>query len=145
MSRLPRGDKGNALVEFTYLGVLLMVPLVYLLITVFQVQSAAFGVTEAARQAARAYARADSVAQAQARAALAAQTALADQGIDAAAPPVITCAGGACLDPGSTVRVSVRYAVPLPLIGAFLPAGRGVVPVTATSVQVVDRFRQSRP
>ena len=36
----PRGDDGNALLEFTYLAVLLMVPLVYVLLTVFQVQRA---------------------------------------------------------------------------------------------------------
>lgn len=54
-----RCDDGNALVELTYLAVLVMVPLVYVLLSVFQVQRAAFGVTEATRQAARAFARAD--------------------------------------------------------------------------------------
>ena len=53
--RRPTGDAGNALVEFTYLAVLLMIPLVYVLLSAFQVQRAAFGVTEAARQAGRAY------------------------------------------------------------------------------------------
>ena len=62
-ARRPTGDAGNALVEFTYLAVLLMVPLVYVLLAGFQVQRAAFGVTEAARQAGRAYARADSGAE----------------------------------------------------------------------------------
>ena len=32
--RRPSGDDGNALVEFTYLAVLMMVPLVYVLVTV---------------------------------------------------------------------------------------------------------------
>ena len=37
-----RDDQGNALVEFVYLAVLLMIPLVYVLLSVFQVQRAAF-------------------------------------------------------------------------------------------------------
>jgi hypothetical protein len=47
----PTGDAGNALIEFTYLAVLLMIPLVYVLLSAFQVQRAAFGVTEAPRPA----------------------------------------------------------------------------------------------
>jgi hypothetical protein len=42
---LPGGDGGNAMLEFVYLSILLMVPLIYVLTTVFQVQRAAFGVT----------------------------------------------------------------------------------------------------
>ena len=98
-ARRPTGDGGNALVEFTYLAVLLMVPLVYVLLAGFQVQRAAFGATEAARQAGRAYARADSTAQGQARADAAARLAMTDQGITDSSPPVITCLGGACLGP----------------------------------------------
>jgi Flp pilus assembly protein TadG len=79
--RRPQDDGGNALVEFTYLGVLLIVPLIYLLVTVFSVQSAAFGVTEAARQAGRAYVQADTAEQAAARAAAAAELAMGDQGL----------------------------------------------------------------
>lgn len=138
-----RGEDGNALVEFTYLAVLLMVPLVYLLLTVFQVQRAAFGVTEAARQAGRAYARADSPDQGQARADEAARLALADQGIEDAGGPVVDCPDpGPCLSPGSTVVVTVRYRVRLSLLGGlFSRTTAPAVPVTAVHVQVVDRFR----
>ena len=93
-ARRPTGDDGNALVEFTYLAVLLMVPLVYVLLAGFQVQRAAFGVTEAARQAGRAYARADSAATGQARADAASMLAMKDQGITNSSPPMITCLGG---------------------------------------------------
>ena len=81
MSRRPSGDDGNALVEFSYLAVLLMVPLVYVLLTVFQVQRASFGVTEAARQAGRAYATAADEVQGRARARAAARLAMQDQGL----------------------------------------------------------------
>jgi len=73
--RRPAGDDGNAMLEFTYLAVLLMVPLIYILTTTFQVQRAAFGVTEAARQAGRAYATADDDTSGRARADAAARRA----------------------------------------------------------------------
>ena len=135
------GDEGNALVEFTYLAVLLMVPLVYVLLTVFQVQRAAFGVTEAVRQAGRAYARADSVEQAEDRAAAAARMALGDQGLRNGPSPLERCLGGPCLSPGSRVRVSLTYRVRLPLISRVLGGGGGTIPVTATHVEYVDRYR----
>ncbi|MGZ6804497.1 MAG: hypothetical protein ACXVGH_11500 [Mycobacteriales bacterium] len=135
-------DDGNALVEFTYLSVLLMVPLVYVLLSVFLLQRAAFGTTEAARQAGRAFARADSVDQAQARGTLAAGLALHDQGIDGAPPPTFVCLGGECLQPGSRVRVTVTYRVRLPLLGAVFGRGTGgTIPVSATHVEYVDLYR----
>ena len=140
MSRL-RGDDGSALVEFTYLAVLLMVPLVYVLTTVFQVQRAAFGVTEAARQAGRAYTTADTDAQGRARAEAAARLALQDQGIDLAEPLQLEPSDGVA--PGSTVRVRVTHRVELPLVGGlFGDVVPPNVPVRADHVAVVDRFKQ---
>lgn len=138
--RRPGGDGGNAVVEFTGLAVLLMVPLVYLLLGVFEVQRAAFGVTEAARQAGRAYATADDVASGQARAAAAAALAMRDQGL--------TCGGclssvTGSLEPGARVTVTVRHVVHLPLVGALLGGDRAGVPVDAVHVEHVDRFKEA--
>jgi len=136
------GDSGNALVEFSYLAVLLMVPLVYVLLTVFQVQRAAFGVTEAARQAGRAYATAADEAQGRARARIAADLALQDQGL-ALCPTCLTPPSGE-LVPGGTVRVRVEHRVVLPLLGGlFRGAVPPSIPVRATHVEVVDRFREA--
>lgn len=136
-------DEGNAMVEFVYLAVLLMVPLVYVLILVFQVQQAAFGTTEAARQAGRSYARADSVQQAEQRSRAAAALALRDQGIRSGADTHITCIGG-CLVPGSRVTVTVTYFVKLPLLGSiFGDRQRGTIKVQATHTEYVDRFRST--
>lgn len=137
----PGSDAGNALVEFTYLAVLLMVPLVYLLLSVFAVQSAAFGVTEAARQAGRAFVTADSAAEGTARATAAAQLALQDQGVQAPVAPTITCtasAGGRC----EQVRVEVSHLVRLPVLGDLLPEDRGGYRVTGVHVTGFDRFRE---
>ena len=52
---------GNAIVEFVYLAVLMMVPLVYILITVFRVQAASYAVSSAAREAGRVYATSETL------------------------------------------------------------------------------------
>ena len=54
----PRRDdpeRGSAVVEFTFLSLLLMVPVVYFIITVGQLQGGSFAVVGAADQAARVY------------------------------------------------------------------------------------------
>src|SRR3954449_5347761 len=52
------GEDGSAAIEFVGLSVVLLLPVVYVLLTVFQLQRAAFGVSQAAREAGRAYATA---------------------------------------------------------------------------------------
>lgn len=137
-----RDDEGTAMVEFTYLAVLLMIPLVYVLITVFEVQRAAFGTTEAARQAGRAYTRSASIADAERRAEAAASMALRDQGVQGGETR-LACVGG-CLEPGSHVSVTVTAFVKLPLLGRVFGSGpRGSVRVVATHDEYVDRFRSS--
>ena len=142
MSRLRRSDDGNALVEFTYLAVLLMVPLVYVLITVFQVQRAAFGVTEAARQAGRAYVTADTGAQGAVRAQAAADLAMRDQ-IPGFGRARVDLSAPQGLQPGGTVTVRVRHDVTLPVLGGLFGRVEPTIPVRATHVEVVDRFREA--
>ena len=139
--RRPAGDDGNAVVEFSTLAVLLMVPLVYILLSVFEVQRASFGVTEAARQAGRAYATADDPAQGRARAAAAAALAMRDQGLECR-----RCLTGltGSLQADAQVTTTVEHFVRLPLLGSVLGGGRGGIPVDATHVEVVDRFRSAR-
>ena len=50
-----RGELGTAIIEVTWLGLLLMIPLVYVIVTLVTVQRSAFGATEAARAAGRAF------------------------------------------------------------------------------------------
>jgi hypothetical protein len=49
----PRGEDGTALVEVTWLALLLLLPLVYLLVAVFDVQRASYGVSAASAAATR--------------------------------------------------------------------------------------------
>ncbi len=100
-----RQERGTALVEFTWLGILLLVPLIYIVVSVFEVQRASYGVSTASRSAARAFSLAPTAAEGEARARAAVRTALQDQGLDGHHFDLqITCAP-ACLQPGSTVTV----------------------------------------
>jgi Flp pilus assembly protein TadG len=136
------GDDGNAMLEFVYLSVLLMVPLLYLLTTVFQVQRAAFGVTEAARQAGRAYATADTADQGAVLAQAAAQLALRDQGLSLIEPLEVSAPNGVA--PGAQVVVVVKHRVALPLVGGlFAGTVPPNIPVEASHLAVVDAFKTS--
>ena len=139
-------EDGNAMIEFVYLSLLLMIPLFYALLAVFQVQGAAFAVTEASRQAGRAFVRADSPEQGYARAAKVVQLALDDQGVAGSAAPTFSCDPSPCdLRGGQRVEVRVSYAVSLPFVGSFFGKGRAGIPVTGRHVEYVDRFKQSSP
>nr|WP_231713068.1 hypothetical protein [Arthrobacter sp. zg-Y769] len=119
------------------MGLLLLVPVVYLVITVGQVQAASFAVVGAADAAAKVYAAAPDTGSAEQRAAEAAELALSDFGLQSDGLLMDISCSEACLAPGSTVTVSVRFEVPLP--GLPWTAGTPVV-VDAESAQVVERF-----
>ena len=100
------------------------------------------GDSEAARQAGRAYATADTAAEGALRARAAAELALRDQGLALSEPLQLSAPDGVA--PGAEVRVVVRHRVALPLVGGLFG---GVVPpnipVEASHVAVVDRFKGS--
>lgn len=139
-----RRDGGSAVVEFVTVGVLMLVPVVYLVVAVAGVQAAAFATESGAREAARVIVSSEDETESGARALAAVGWALRDQGIDTdpADAVRVTCAADPCLTPGADVSVTVSVQVPLPAV----PAGvsRVVplsVPVSATHTQVVDEFR----
>ncbi|NUR09441.1 MAG: hypothetical protein HOQ45_20855, partial [Nocardioidaceae bacterium] len=72
-----RDQRGTALVEVTWLAVLLLVPLLYVVLAVFEVQRAAYAVSAATRAAGRAYTLAPDQASAGLRARAAADVAMA--------------------------------------------------------------------
>ena len=142
-----RRDDGNAVVEFVFVAVLVMVPLVYLVVAVAVVQRSNLAVTQAAREAGRAIATADTVAQGDARAQVAVRLALTDQGLPDDAEVTIVASGGSCdgpevaptLVPGSDFAVCVARQVSLPGVPSVLE-GRGVRTVGRFVVHV-DDFR----
>lgn len=139
----PTGDEaGNAIVEFVFLAVLLMVPLVYVLLTVFRVQGASYAVSGAAREAGRVFVASSVATDAEDRARTAAAIALADTGIELDdARLLVECSADPCLTPGARVEVALSYDVGLPLVPRVLGRAPASVQVSSSHLQVVDRFR----
>ena len=137
-----RGDDGNAQVEFLVVAVVFVIPLVYLVVFLSQVQAAAFAAEGAARDAVRAYATAPDRAAAAARADASVQVALADHGLPPRAASVEVACTDTCAGPGEEIVVRVVVRVPLPGV-ASIGLGRMTVPVEATHRGVVDPLRAS--
>jgi hypothetical protein len=138
-------ERGTALVELTWLGILLLVPLVYILLSVFEVQRGAFAVSAAARGAGRAFALAESEERGRADAEAVARLAFADQGLpDAPIDLVVRCAPvpGNCHIGGSTIRVTIRSRVDLPLLPAVLGGGTPSFRLDATHVVPFGQFQE---
>jgi hypothetical protein len=143
-----RRQRGSALVEVTWLTILLLVPLVYLVLSVFEVQRAAFAVTAASRAAGRAFVLAPDEAAGQARALHAAGVALRDQGLSLREGDLgVTCEPDprACLRPGSVVVVGLGLDVALPLVPDFLGGGTPSIRVSSTHRAPYGSFREARP
>src|SRR5690606_33773581 len=118
--RMHRGDEtGSASLEFITAGMLLLLPMVYLVLVMSAVQAGALAVEGAARQAARVFVQGENVNTATAQAQRAIEFALAGYGLDAADASVsVSCAPepSRCLTRMGTVTVEVGVAVDLPLV-----------------------------
>lgn len=145
-SRLSTDDSGSASLEFITAGLLLLLPMVYLVLTLAAVQAGAFAVEGAARQAARVYVQGQSQAEADAAAGRAIEFALADYGLDASAVSVdVTCTETPCLTRQGYVTVSVATTVALPLVPPALNLDMPLsIPVSSTATQQVSRFWGAR-
>jgi hypothetical protein len=142
-----RPERGTALVEVTWLSLLLLVPLLYIVLAVFEVQRAAFGVSGAARAAGRAYVLAPTEADAPGRAHAAAALALGDQRLDGTGRVELSCRPDPqdCLAPGSVVTAEVSYLVALPLAPPALGEHAPALRVAAVHAVPYGSFRENRP
>ncbi len=137
-------ERGSASLEFIVVGLVLLVPIVYLIVALGALQSAALGVEAGARHVARAIATAAGPGEAQERADDILATVNREYRLDPAGTAVaISCrpATVTCPAAGSTVVVRIDTRVALP----FMPAIWGLdrvtaMPVEAMSAQKVSRF-----
>jgi Flp pilus assembly protein TadG len=143
-----RDDSGTAIVEFVWLAVLLLIPLVYVVLGVFEVQRAAYAASTAARSAGRAFVTAPSEAAARPRAQSAARLAFEDQGLAGAPLGLdVTCSPSPtnCLAPGSVVSIEVRSSVALPLFPVILGRHTPRIAVSAVHTSPYGTYRNDRP
>ncbi|MFC7492990.1 MULTISPECIES: hypothetical protein [unclassified Nocardioides] len=140
-----RDERGSALVELSWLGILLLVPMLWIVVSVFEVQRGAFAVSGAARAAGRAYALAPDHAVGVARAEAAARQALEDQGIGGAPLAVqITCTPypDDCHSGTSVITVVVESSVALPLIPDILGGGAPSFALDSTHSVPIGQFQE---
>ena len=140
-----RTERGSALVELTWLGLLLLVPLLWIVLSVFEVQRGAFAVSGAARAAGRAYALAPTDEVGQSRAQAAARQVLVDQGVGEQPLGLrVTCTpAGDCHAPGAVITVDVRSRVNVPVLPDVLGGGAPSFALNASHTVPVGQFRDT--
>lgn len=142
-SKRHRADDGSASLEFLTAGLILLVPVVYLIVSLGIVQSHTFAAQAAARHVARAVATATDVAQADTRAEAITRAIAAEYGMAADDLALaVECSGsGPCPGAGEIVRVTARTDAVLPLVPPVLGLDRlARVPIEATAVQRMPRL-----
>jgi Flp pilus assembly protein TadG len=138
-------DTGSAVIEFVFIAVVVMVPLVYLIVAVAAVQRSQLAVTQAAREVGRAFVTSPTADAALPRAAAAARLALADQGLPDDAAVRFVAAGADCdaqpitpqLVAGASFTVCVTRHARLPAVPSVV-AGRGITTAAEYLVHVDD-------
>ena len=142
-----RTERGSALVELVWLGLLLLVPMLWIVLSVFEVQRGAFAVSAAARAAGRAYALAPTDADGQQRAQAVARIALDDQGLTGSAFDVrVTCRPYPhdCHTGTSVITVLVSSRVDLPLMPSVLGGDAPSFALDASHTVPIGQFQETR-
>jgi hypothetical protein len=142
----PDNEAGTAALEFITVGLILLVPLVYLVLALAALQAGTLAVEGAARQAARVFVQAPSPEEAAARAARAIEFGLTDYGLDPSlASTSVRCSAAVCPARNATVTVTVRAEIPLPLVPDVLDLSSAAsVPIESSATQRVSRFWTGR-
>ncbi len=131
-------QSGSSIIEFIFLVVLLLVPLVYLVVGAAHVQAASYASVGAADHAAKVFVTATTEGQGRARAADAVQRAAANMDIGSGRTHFTYSCRGTCLSAGSTVTIHVSIETVLPLLPEGWSWSTGSVGSDAT--QRVDRY-----
>ena len=137
-------ETGSASLEFITVGLILLVPLVYLVLAVSSIQAGSLAAEGAARQMARVYVQATTPEEGLAGLDRALAVGFDDYGLASAeSAATIACddTANGCPSRGNSVTVTVRVRIALPLVPDVL-ALRDVVsiPLEAQATQQVSRF-----
>ena len=134
-------ESGRASLEFLVFGVGVMIPVMFLGMSLWSIQEAQLAANSAATQAARVFVQATDLFEASRRAERAALVALTNHGFSSYSGFQRKCAPASCLSPGSVVTMWVAVDAPL-FTSDFLPGvlGAETVMVSAESARVVSRY-----
>ncbi|WP_194422020.1 TadE family protein [Microbacterium abyssi] len=143
-SRWATNDDGSAALEFITIGVILLVPLAYLVITLGAVQQTLLGAEAAARHTARVIGQAEDSAAAGASGDAVLASVIDEYGMSAENVDVsVTCtpATDECPTAGATVIVTVSTQVSLPFVPEIFGLDRATqIPLQAAAAQKVSRL-----
>lgn len=140
-----RDQRGSGLVEMVWLSIILLLPLLWIVLSVFEVQRGSFGVSGAARAAARAYALAPDDVAGKRRAEAVARQALTDQGLDDVPLRVsVTCTPypHSCHSGTSVITVRIESAVTLPLLPDVLGTGAPTFQLSADHSVPIGQYQE---
>ncbi|WP_136089604.1 TadE/TadG family type IV pilus assembly protein [Auritidibacter ignavus] len=136
-----RADEGSATVEFTVLAAVLLVPVIYFLVLIAQIQSAGYATVAAADQGVRMLAQAPDDEQGEQRARASIERTVEDYGID---PDQITvsihCSPDSCTAPGSLAQIEISTSVGLPLVPSILGNPTSVATLNSVADYQVGEF-----
>lgn len=133
-------ETGHALVEALLLGLLLLVPIIWMLSVFAELHAAALATTSAAREAGFEAARASDPLTAERAASASIEAAISDHGLDPRLASV-SWENAEGWTRGGDIEVAVTYQVAAfqaPLLGAITEPS---IPVTARHVTTIDRYR----
>jgi len=137
-------QRGSASLEFITVGMVMLIPLVYLVLTISAIQAGALAAEGAARQAARVFVQATTLNNAEDAAARAVEFALDNHRVDSSVANIsITCAPNPhdCLARRSFVTVQVSIVVNLPLTPPVVSGTFPLqVPLDASATQQRSQF-----
>jgi hypothetical protein len=137
-------DRGSASIEFIVVGVAIILPLIYIAITVLTLNAAQFAANQAAREGVRAFVTSMSNSLGNHRASIAANQAFADYGLTESQPHLsITCDHLSCLTPGGKVSVEITTQVPLPFIPRWGSQNPVTMPISSQATLLVDQYREA--
>ncbi|MFT4158018.1 MAG: TadE family protein [Microbacterium sp.] len=143
-NRWETDDEGSAALEFITVGLILLVPLIYLIVALGVIQEQMLGVEAAARHTARVISLAADAETAAARGDQVILGIVEEYGLNPDTVAVdLSCApaGVQCPEAGATVTVTVTTRVTLPLMPPVLGLDRHTaIPLEASAVQKMSRM-----
>ena len=133
-------DECNAILEFVVLSAALLIPSLYLVLTLGNVQAAVFAADTISRDVARIHATETDPQRAAERSARHTEMVLEDHGLPPRDVVTLSYSEDPCATPGGTVSAQVRIGVPVPGLGPVL-GETGPVVVGASHAVPVDLYR----
>lgn len=142
-----REDEGSAALEFILVGLLLLVPLVYLIVALGLIQGQSLGAEAGARHIARSLSTAEDPDAGRTSADRILASVIDEYDLDPATVGVsFSCrpAGPTCPQAGATLVVTVQTRVTLPFVPPVLGLERlASIPIQASAAQKISRFWES--